>query len=294
MRRNIYRLLSDNRDLSNQMVVMTRQSYFYEIKLMAVREELRQTRSLLHEREQAAASALASSNERFALTGTSITPRVSLGFIEPHGPYPLTENSKDLEKFYADISANTAQGGYLNNVNSWEFKERLLSAFMRAEYAYKEKYLVSGILRRDGSSKFGPNSRWGIFPTISGGWLLSEEDFFKSKSIDYLKLRMSYGVSGNDQIPNFAYRALLNGEGVYVFDDLITQGAAIGRPANPDLKWETTRQFNVGVDLTWLKVLNFTTNYWIIFTTRFLAGLFQVVFVVYFPVWIDQHAPKKS
>ena len=164
---------------------------------------------------------------------------------------------------YADISANTAQGGYLNNVNSWEFKERLLSAFMRVEYAYKEKYLISGILRRDGSSKFGPNSRWGIFPTISGGWLLSEEDFFKSKSIDYLKLRMSYGVSGNDQIPNFAYRALLNGEGVYVFDDLITQGVAIGRPANPDLKWETTRQFNVGLDLTWLKVLNFTTNYFI-------------------------------
>ena len=164
---------------------------------------------------------------------------------------------------YADISANQAQGGYLNNVNSWEFKERLLSAFMRTEYAYKEKYLVSGILRRDGSSKFGPNSRWGIFPTLSGGWLLSEEDFFKSESIDYLKFRASYGVSGNDQIPNFAYRALLNGEGVYVFDDLITQGAAIGRPANPDLKWETTRQLNLGLDLTWLKVINFTTNYFI-------------------------------
>lgn len=164
---------------------------------------------------------------------------------------------------YADISANQAQGGFLNNVNSWEFKERLLSAFMRAEYAYKEKYLVSGILRRDGSSKFGPNSRWGIFPTISGGWLLSEEEFFKIESIDYLKFRASYGVSGNDQIPNFAYRALLNGEGVYVFDDLITQGAAIGRPANPDLKWETTRQLNVGLDLTWLKVINFTTNYFI-------------------------------
>ena len=173
--------------------------------------------------------------------------------------FGIPNNSLD----YADISANTAQGGYLNNVNSWEFKERLLSAFLRAEYAYKEKYLVSGILRRDGSSKFGPNSRWGLFPTISGGWLISDESFFKSESIDFLKLRLSYGVSGNDQIPNFAYRALLNGEGVYVFDDLITQGVAIGRPANSDLKWETTRQFNVGVDLTWLKVLNFTTNYFI-------------------------------
>ena len=173
--------------------------------------------------------------------------------------FGIPNNSID----YADISANTAQGGYLNNVNSWEFKERLLSSFARVEYAFKEKYLVSGILRRDGSSKFGPNSRWGIFPTLSGGWLLSEEDFFHSKSIDFLKLRLSYGVSGNDQIPNFAYRALLNGEGVYVFDDLITQGVAIGRPANPDLKWETTRQLNIGLDLTWLKVINFTTNYFI-------------------------------
>lgn len=173
--------------------------------------------------------------------------------------FGIPNNSID----YADISANTAQGGYLNNVNSWEFKERLLSSFARVEYAFKEKYLVSGILRRDGSSKFGPNSRWGIFPTLSGGWLLSEEDFFHSKSIDFLKLRLSYGVSGNDQIPNFAYRALLNGEGVYVFNDLITQGVAIGRPANPDLKWETTRQLNIGLDLTWLKAINFTTNYFI-------------------------------
>lgn len=164
---------------------------------------------------------------------------------------------------YADISANTADGGYLNNTGSWEFTERLLSAFLRAEYSYKYKYLFSAILRRDGSSKFGQNSRYGFFPTVSGAWLLSDEDFFKPKWIDLCKIRMSYGVSGNDQIPNFAYRALLNGEGVYVFDDVITQGVAIGRPANPDLKWETTRQFNVGVDLTFLKNIDFTANYFI-------------------------------
>lgn len=74
---------------------------------------------------------------------------------------------------------------------------------------------------------------------------------------------MSYGISGNDQIPNFAYRALLNGEGVYVFDDVITQGVAIGRPANPDLKWETTRQLNIGLDLSFWKKLSFSTNYFI-------------------------------
>jgi TonB-linked SusC/RagA family outer membrane protein len=173
--------------------------------------------------------------------------------------YNIPNNSID----YADISANTAEGGYLNNTGSWEFTERLLSAFIRAEYAYKYKYLFSAILRRDGSSKFGPNSRYGLFPTVSAAWLLSEESFYHIPFIDYWKFRVSYGVSGNDQIPNFAYRALLNGEGVYVFNDVITQGVAIGRPANPDLKWETTRQFNAGMDMTCWEKLNLTTNFFI-------------------------------
>ena len=164
---------------------------------------------------------------------------------------------------FADISANTAEGGLLNNVSSFEFKERLVSAFLRAEYSYDYKYMVSAIIRRDGSSKFGPNNRYGFFPTISGAWLISEEDFYQVSKMDYLKLRLSYGISGNDQIPNFAYRALLNGEGVYVFDDLIAIGAAIGRGANPDLKWETTRQFNAGVDLTLFNKLDITSNYFI-------------------------------
>ena len=173
--------------------------------------------------------------------------------------FGIPNNSLD----YADISANTAQGGFLNNVGSWEFKERLISSFMRLEYAYDSKYLFSTILRRDGSSKFGPNSRYGFFPTFSGGWLLSEEKFYNIKWINFLKFRASFGVSGNDQIPNFAYRGLLNGEGVYVFNDVITPGVAIGRPSNPDLKWETTRQFNIGADMTFWNKLDFTTNYFI-------------------------------
>jgi TonB-dependent starch-binding outer membrane protein SusC len=173
--------------------------------------------------------------------------------------FNIPNNSLD----YADISANQAEGGFLNNVGSWEYKERLLSAFLRAEYNYESRYMISTILRRDGSSKFGDNSKYGFFPTISGAWLLSKEKFYNIKFIDYWKFRVSYGVSGNDQIANFAYRALLNGEGVYVFNDVITQGVAIGRSANPDLKWETTRQFNIGMDLTFWEKLDFTTNYFI-------------------------------
>ncbi|MFT6165508.1 MAG: TonB-linked SusC/RagA family outer membrane protein [Vicingaceae bacterium] len=164
---------------------------------------------------------------------------------------------------YADISANLAPGGFLNNTGSFEFEERLLSTFFRGEYGYKGKYLASLIIRRDGSSKFGPNNRFGTFPTVSAAWLLSEEEFFKIEKITFAKLRASYGISGNDQIQNFAYRAQLNGEGVYVYDDIIIQGVAIGRASNPDLKWESTRQFNVGVDLVVGERFNITTNYFI-------------------------------
>ena len=164
---------------------------------------------------------------------------------------------------YADISANLAPGGFLNNANSFQFQERLLSTFIRTEYRYGTKYNGSFILRRDGSSKFGPNNRYGIFPTVSGSWMFSEEDFYGLDKIKFFKVRMSYGISGNDQIPNFAYRGLLNGEGVYVFDDIITSGAAIGRAGNPDLKWETTRQFNIGTDLKVGKRFDLTANYFI-------------------------------
>ena len=168
--------------------------------------------------------------------------------------FNIPNNSID----FADISANMAQSGYLNNTGSYEFEERLLSNFLRAEYGFKYKYIFSAIVRRDGSSKFGPNNRFGYFPSFSGAWIISDESFFNFKP-----LSTSYGISGNDQIANFAYRALLNGEGVYVFDDIITSGVAIGTAANPDLKWETTRQFNLGLDFQLLNVLDITANYFI-------------------------------
>lgn len=164
---------------------------------------------------------------------------------------------------FADISANLAPGGFLNNTGSFQFEERLASVFLRGEYGYKSRYLGSFIIRRDGSSKFGSNNRIGYFPTVSLAWLFSEEDFFNVKPISFAKLRMSYGISGNDQIQNFAYRAQLNGEGVYVLNDIITQGVAIGRASNPDLKWESTRQFNLGLDLTFGEAFNVTTNFFV-------------------------------
>lgn len=152
---------------------------------------------------------------------------------------------------YADISA-TDGSNLLNNTYSWQSQNRLQSYFIRGEYNYGSKYLFSAILRRDGSSNFGKNNRFGYFPSFSAAWVLSEEDFFNSSLLQFLKIRASYGVSGNDKIPQFAYRARLDGEGVYPFNDQLTEGKAIGRLGNQDLKWETTHQTDLGVDLNLL------------------------------------------
>ncbi len=198
--------------------------------------------------------AFGENHEVKATAGTSVFTRQGKGMSA--WAFNIPNNSWE----YADLSASQAAGGYLNGASSFFFEERLLSAFGRAEYAYKKRYLVSGVLRRDGSSKFGPNARWGIFPAISGAWIISEEPDFQSTAINFAKLRLSYGRSGNDQIPNFAYRALLNGEGVYPFNDLLTPGIAIGRAANPDLKWESTQQTNLGLDLVLWNQWNMAFN----------------------------------
>ncbi|WP_425635872.1 SusC/RagA family TonB-linked outer membrane protein [Algoriphagus yeomjeoni] len=164
---------------------------------------------------------------------------------------------------FADISANQATGGFLNNTGSFQSSQRLTSVFVRGEYDYKQRYFVSAILRRDGSSNFGPNNRIGYFPAISGAWLISDESFFNSSAIDFLKLRTSFGVSGNDQIGLFRYRGLLNGSATYVFNDFIINGAAIGNTSNPDLKWETTYQTNIGLDFSLFENFDFTANYFV-------------------------------
>lgn len=171
---------------------------------------------------------------------------------------------------YADISA--ADGAnLLNNTSSWQSQSRLQSFFGRAEYAYKSRYIVSAILRRDASSRFGENNRFGYFPAASAAWVISDEDFFTPEVVDFLKFRASYGVSGNDKIGNFRYRGLLNGEGNYVFNDIIVTGIALGTLGNADLRWEQTAQANVGFDMDLLEGrINLSTDYYIKNTTDLL------------------------
>ncbi len=143
---------------------------------------------------------------------------------------------------------------------------RLMSQFGRIQYGYDYKYLISGIIRRDGTTRFGPNNRFGIFPSISLGWVMSEESFLEDNSIiDFAKLRLSYGQTGNDKIGDFRYVAGLNGEAEYVFDgNTLNFGQAIGASANPDINWERNTQFNVGLDLNLFNdALSVTADYFI-------------------------------
>ena len=103
---------------------------------------------------------------------------------------------------------------------SYTYDQRRLSYFGRLQYDYKKKVYLSALLRRDASTKFGPQNRVGIFPSVSAGYILSEENFLADNNfVDFLKLRFSYGLLGSDKIGDFLYLSQLSGEGVYVFDN---------------------------------------------------------------------------
>jgi len=137
-----------------------------------------------------------------------------------------------------------------NNGSNLAFDSRLLSYFGRFQYAYDGKYLFSAVVRRDGSSNFGPKNKFGFFPTASLGWIASEEDFLKeSNVISFLKLRASYGIIGNDRIPGFRFLSILNGEAEYVFNNQLAQGIAVGPVANPEIRWEKQIPLDIGLDV---------------------------------------------
>jgi TonB-linked SusC/RagA family outer membrane protein len=115
------------------------------------------------------------------------------------------------------------------------------SYYGRVNYNYKEKYLFGATMRMDGSSKFGPENKWGAFPSVSAGWLLSSEEFMKNVSyVEQLKVRASWGINGNDRIPPYQYydRYSINGSGNYIKQDY-----------NTSIKWEEITQTNVGLDI---------------------------------------------
>ncbi|WP_302026782.1 SusC/RagA family TonB-linked outer membrane protein [Parabacteroides johnsonii] len=135
----------------------------------------------------------------------------------------------------------------MSAMNSYEDNYRLLSWLSRVEYDYKDRYYVSGSFRTDGSSRFHPDNRWGQFWSLGGSWRISNEEFMKPYSswLDNLKLKVSYGAVGNDNLGTYyAYQGLY-ATGMNNYRD---PGVMVSRLANKDLKWESNMQFNVGVD----------------------------------------------
>ncbi|WP_445159397.1 SusC/RagA family TonB-linked outer membrane protein [Mesohalobacter salilacus] len=152
---------------------------------------------------------------------------------------------------FADLGTATGAGDDQTN-GSFVSEARRLSYFGRVEYAYKDRYLLSGILRRDTSSRFGPNNQTAWFPSVTTGWIISEEEFFDTGDwFNFAKLRASYGELGNDRIPDFLFLSLLSGEAEAVLgqDQNLTNGQALGPLSNPNIKWETSKKLDVGLDL---------------------------------------------
>ncbi|QDK78145.1 TonB-dependent receptor [Spirosoma sp. KCTC 42546] len=154
-------------------------------------------------------------------------------------------NFTEGRDFPSDAYRQIASAARKTDGSSTQTDYRFLSYFARANYKFSDRYLVGLSARVDGSSRFGKNSRYGFFPAVSAGWVLSEEDFLKNNStISFLKLRSSYGQTGNAEIQNFPQLGLFTGDASYG----TLPGQRPSQLANPDLKWETTNQFDIGLD----------------------------------------------
>ena len=142
----------------------------------------------------------------------------------------------------------------------------LLSFFGKVNYDLDDKYLFSATFRADGSSRFGRNNRYGFFPSFSLGWVINREDFWDMDAVSLLKLRGSWGQNGNDKIGDYSFSTIVNAGQNYSFgpNEIITNGNVPLVAANPDLKWETSTQTNVGVDVEMYDgKINFVADYYI-------------------------------
>lgn len=171
-----------------------------------------------------------------------------------------TNNYQEASFTFPSTVENRTGSAYTNQEHT------VSSLFARLNYDYKEKYLFTGIIRQDGSSNFGSNNKYGVFPSFSAGWVVSKEGFWKDNSVfNTLKLRAGYGVTGNDRIKENGFLALIGGGRNYTFGSAgttISSGNSPDAPSNPDLKWEETSQLNIGFDTRMFNDFNLTIEYY--------------------------------
>ena len=143
---------------------------------------------------------------------------------------------------------NSVQSGYLEKV-------RNISFYGRVNYSFDSRYMLQATIRRDGSSVFGKNNRWGTFPSVSAAWNITEEKFMQNQHIfDNLKLRAGYGISGNAMgFDVYSSYNTYGASGTFVYDGKTYRTYGATKNANPDLKWESTGMLNIGLDFAFLK-----------------------------------------
>ncbi|WP_026899290.1 SusC/RagA family TonB-linked outer membrane protein [Daejeonella oryzae] len=182
----------------------------------------------------------------------------------------IAANSFDEASFNLKVpTANRTSDAY-EGIN-----HTVSSLFGRVIYDYGEKYLFTGIIRRDGSSRFGSNNKYGYFPSASVGWVPSREDFWvENNVVNTLKIRGSYGIVGNDNLGDFRYISTVGANRNYVFGyDNYYIGYSPDAPANPDLKWEETSQLNIGLDAILFQNFNFTFDWY----NKKTSGILQTI-----------------
>jgi len=204
----------------------------------------------------------------------------TLNFNEKFGKHSISAiagQSYQKDK-YARISGTkrnilaNPSGGYYDVLDQgnepqtagYRTQANLVSYFGRVEYNYDDKYLVNGVIRTDGVSRFGPSYKYGTFPSVSAAWRISKEEFFHSSWIDDLKLRANYGTLGSSNIGPYDYIAIINTFSTVPFgsSQAVQQGATQVKLANSDLKWEQVTQQNYGFDAAFLQnKLSITAEY---------------------------------
>ncbi|WPU92899.1 TonB-dependent receptor [Mucilaginibacter sabulilitoris] len=166
------------------------------------------------------------------------------------------ENTHDRLTFgtgFPDDAIQSVNAATIVTATAGDEEWRLLSLIGRVNYAYKDKYLLSASIRRDGASRFASGHQWGTFPSVSGGWRISDESFFPKISIvDQVKFTASYGLAGNNGIPNYASIPAVD-EANYTFGGGLAPGKALTELGNTSLGWETTRQLDIGMDISLAK-----------------------------------------
>ena len=177
--------------------------------------------------------------------------------------------TNDINQIDAGSASTATDNGNANQTRSGSY-------FGRLNYVYDNKYLFEANLRRDGSSRFGPANRWGLFPSFSAGWRLSEEKFIKEIPwIDNLKLRASWGILGNDRIGNYLYIPTISLGQNQPLNGVVANGAATTSASNLDIRWEKSTESDIGLDadLFHNQLLSLSVDYYDRYTDGILTSV---------------------